>query len=121
VLESLAGSAGGSLISGLSRKVVVEQLFGFLQPSIGEHNGLGLVSRITDQALPGPALIVQRQPHQRENRLVDLALIDLRDGSIPRNRPGFSSLRRMLTGEQTALTASRSWAMTASGTAAFLA
>jgi hypothetical protein len=40
---------------------------------------------------------MQRQPQQGEDCLVDFVLVDLHDGSLPRNRSGFRGLRRMHT------------------------
>jgi hypothetical protein len=54
------------------------------------------IRHIPIAALRGPALIVQRQPHQSENRLVDLVVIDLHAGSLPHCAPEFRSYRRLL-------------------------
>ncbi|EIM28016.1 hypothetical protein MicloDRAFT_00045930 [Microvirga lotononidis] len=75
-LEGAAGRASRGLISGLSREQRLEELFGFLQAFLGEDDGFGLIGRIADETLlvepiccapvktlPGPAPIVQRQPH----------------------------------------------------------
>lgn len=72
------------------------------------HDGFGLVDRIADEpllvepvccapvkALPSPAPIVQRQPHQGEDRLVDLVVVDLHAGTLPCHDRRFRSLRRM--------------------------
>jgi hypothetical protein len=82
------------VISGEQR---LEQFFGFLQAFLGEHDGFGLVGRIADEpllvepvgcapvkTLPGPAPIVQRQPHQREDSLVNLIVVDLHAATLPR-------------------------------------
>jgi hypothetical protein len=94
----------------LAREQSLEQLFRLLQPFVSEHDGLGLVGRVVDptlllepirhgpiEALPGPALIMQRQPHQGENYLVDLVVIDFHMASLPRRGRRFRGLRRMLT------------------------
>jgi hypothetical protein len=40
---------------------------------------------------------MQRQPHQGENRLIDLVVIDLHTGSLLHHHRRFRGLPRMLT------------------------
>ena len=84
-----SGKLGGRLWR-RPRKQDLEELFGSLESLIGEDDRLGLVGWIGNQpllvqaiqstpveAFPSTPPIVQRQPQQPENRVVDLVAVDL--------------------------------------------
>src|SRR3954451_5641121 len=73
-----------------------EELFGALQPLLGEHDGLGPVDRVIDQALlveaveripikplPGAPVVVKGQKEERQHRFVDLVRVEHHPPTLP--------------------------------------
>src|SRR3954471_528094 len=74
----------------------LEELFGALQALLGEHDRLGLVDRVADQAfliepvervpihpLPGAPVVVKRQKEERQHRIVDLVRVERHPRTLP--------------------------------------
>src|SRR4051794_28819355 len=73
-----------------------EELFGALQPLLSEHDGLGLVPRVADQALlvepvqripikplPGPPVVVKGRKEERQHRFDDLVRVERHAPTLP--------------------------------------
>src|SRR3954447_13094750 len=73
-----------------------EELFGAFQPLLGEHDGLGPVDRVIDQALlveaveripikplPGAPVVVKGQKEERQHRIVDLVRVERHPPTLP--------------------------------------
>src|SRR6185436_11855162 len=73
-----------------------EEFFGALQALLGEHDGLGLVDRVADQALlvepvqripikplPGPPVVVKGQKEERQHRIADLVRVERHPRTVP--------------------------------------
>src|SRR3954454_2585894 len=74
----------------------LEEFFGALQALLGEHDGLGLVDRVVDQALlvepvervpikplPGPPVVVKGQIEERQHRVVNLVRVERHPRTVP--------------------------------------
>src|SRR3954454_5542731 len=74
----------------------LEEFFGAAQALLGEHDGLGLVDRVVDQALlvepvervpikplPGPPVVVKGQIEERQHRVIDLVRVERHPRTVP--------------------------------------
>src|SRR5215217_6625929 len=73
-----------------------EEFFGAAQALLGEHDGLGLVDRVANQALlvepvqripikplPGPPVVVKGQKEERQHRFVNLVRVERHPPTLP--------------------------------------